>query len=377
MRIEDVIAANSAETRAAVQLHQGVVTNDTGPLPVVRVAGQELEMVSVNPVFAGEVVQVLSAGYRWLILGTVSPGSGPNLLPMTGWQSDIIGANCLPLPDPLPAGKIPEPPASPAVTQFSYSGDHAYAVGNDVPHGIYLYSDQGDALGRWAGSNDNLPLAPITYQLLASGHRSILLGQGFFEPYRTNSPTMTLAPGGKYYLFAAVSLPPPGTLGTASNECYVSMTVGDVDPTGCGLIEFTRGKDDVDFMINGRWVEPFVTGAVNRQTKWILPPSTLPQSTSIRIFESELDNSTGTTRVRVNNVDVTSQATLEYVNSNSPYGPRVTPFGPLRYNATCDHFYTSKGMLPAGIAEFIFDTSSLSEPARQAVYDGLAAKYLP
>lgn len=98
MRLDDALAQVAAEVDQAVRLHQGVVTAMSGTLPVVTVAGATLEMVAIGEHEIGDVVQVISAGGRWIALGTVTPDSGPNLVPnpsfsysLSGWAWDLYG----------------------------------------------------------------------------------------------------------------------------------------------------------------------------------------------------------------------------------------------------------------------------------------------
>ena len=98
MRVEDRIAIVRDTAGAAVKLHQGTVVGHNGLLPVVDVAGTPLEMVDIATHDVGDIVQVISAGGRWIVLGTVTPGSGPNLVPSLehgeGWNWDIPGTAC-------------------------------------------------------------------------------------------------------------------------------------------------------------------------------------------------------------------------------------------------------------------------------------------
>lgn len=90
--IEDAIAAVDDRAGQAVRLHQGVVAGFTDAgIPRVTVAGTTLEMVAIGDHTAGDVVQVLSAGGRWVVLGTVTPDSGPNLVPNPDFSHDLVG----------------------------------------------------------------------------------------------------------------------------------------------------------------------------------------------------------------------------------------------------------------------------------------------
>ena len=102
VRIEDRIASVDNTATAAVRLHQGTIVSYNGLMPVVYVSGAEVEMVDTGTHVIGDIVQVLSSGGRWVVLGTVTPGSAPTLAPSfeyeDGWNWDVQAA------EPIVAG---------------------------------------------------------------------------------------------------------------------------------------------------------------------------------------------------------------------------------------------------------------------------------
>lgn len=109
MKIEDAIAAVAGEAGEAVRLHQGVVTDTDYTPPFIRVGKSNLQIPVIGTVAVNDIVQILSAGSRWVVLGKVAAGAAPNLVPADGWAWNLKGSAACTV-------QVPD-------TRMSFSGD--------------------------------------------------------------------------------------------------------------------------------------------------------------------------------------------------------------------------------------------------------------
>lgn len=113
MKLEDAIGALASRASKAAQLHQGVVVGFAGTMPLVEIAGTTVEMVAIGDHEIGDVVQILSAGSRFVVLGTVTPGSAPNLVPNPRFDYPDPGDPAVPVNWAWDLYELCEPPPPP------------------------------------------------------------------------------------------------------------------------------------------------------------------------------------------------------------------------------------------------------------------------
>jgi hypothetical protein len=336
MRIEDAIAAVEGKASEAVRLHQGVVVDESSSPPWVSVGDAALQIPAIGTVQNGDVVQILSAGGRWVILGTVTPGSAPSLVPSDGWAWDRKGSAACTV-------QVPD-------TRMSFSGD-SIAQREFTDRG-YPYEGQD----------------PGTFTI----DQGYYLMKHQIDGTRFCTATLTTDPVAKNHV--AIQLTGPG--GTSEPWDFYNATAMPLDSTTSSVIHmFVVGRKSGTFEVGWGTVGPLISvNAATVDTRWrkginYIRANAVPipgDPNGIHVYESEL-NPDGTTRVWIDGT--LTAPTMSYIPSQAGIThPMCVPLvsEPLvnYMSGTC---YLYEWMT----------TTDMDDAGRQEVSQYLRDKYLP
>jgi hypothetical protein len=340
MKIEDALAAVRADANEAVRLHQGVVgTVTAGQLPYVTIGDASLQMPAIGTVKTGDVVQVLSAGSRWVILGTVTAGSAPNLVPNDGWAWDRPGTAACSI-------QVPE-------TQFAISADYAAADVNATEGmvvGQFHCLDGYRSFKHQIGTN----FCDAVYRRdpVANNHWGFKLG-----PY---------AGGSNPYDFYTAGGNPIDTTSTSTIRMFAAgRTLASTSPDVYFTMGWTSGGPKLQ--VRGPYISAEYVSKINTSNYIRASITTGLYSEATWVVESELKPD-GSVRLWQNGVLLSPTIT-----KNPAGGPALPMY---QFGLSEPIISLPNASSEVWVYEWIVDVA-MDEDARAAKHAELCAKYLP